>query len=133
MKRQRLFELGILGLLVVTFPGCATLTGRWSGDDLAPAIARDQFDLCRPQANKASFVSAELRLQQDGTFTADIKYGSDLVRATGTWKLDGEKLSLTDATGRAQIFLVKRVDDNTLRIITGIKGTDVVLTMKKQV
>ena len=133
MKRQRLFELGFLGLLVVACPGCATLNGRWSGGDVTPAMARDQFDLFRPQANKASFVSAEIRLQQDGTFTAEIKYGNDLVRATGTWKLDGEKLSLTDQAGRAQIFLTKRIDENTLQIITALKGTDVVLTVKKQV
>jgi len=133
MKTHKLFELGCLGLLVVACQGCATLVGRWSGDDVTPAMARDQFDLLRPPGNTANFVSADIRLQQDGTFTADVKYGNDLVRATGSWKLDGEKLSLTDQAGRAEVFLAKRIDETTLQIVTGIKGSDVVLKLKKQV
>jgi hypothetical protein len=129
----RLSGMGLLVLLGLVCPGCATLVGRWSGGDLNPAMARDQFDLLRPQGNTGNFVSAELRLQQDGTFSGDMKYGNDAVRASGTWKLDGEKLTLTDQAGRAKVYVTKRIDDNTLQIITGIKGSDVVLTLKKQV
>jgi len=128
-------RIGIVLLIMVAFAsgGCATLNGRWAGGELDPAMARDQFDFFRPAGNKDNFVSADIRLQDDGTFMADIKYGASLIQNAGSWKLDGDKLSMTDQSGRAQIFVVKRIDDNTLNIITGIKGSDVVLVVKKQV
>ena len=133
MKLRGAYGVGVLALLVLVCPGCATLVGRWSGGDLNPAMARDQFDLLRPQGNTAAFVSAEIRLQQDGTFLADLRYGTDLIHATGTWKLEGDKLTLTDQAGRAKVYIAKRIDDNNLQLITGIKGSDVVLKLKKQV
>jgi hypothetical protein len=133
MKLHSTWGVGLLGLLVLVCPGCATLVGRWSGDDLAPAMARDQFDLLRPQGNTAAFVSAEIRLQQDATFLADLRYGTDLIHVSGTWKLNGERLTLTDQAGRAKVYVAKRIDDNNLQLITGIKGSDVVLKLKKQV
>jgi hypothetical protein len=113
--------------------GCATIAGRWSGSDLMPAMARDQFDLFRPNGNTANFVSAELRLQNDGTYTADIIYGEELVRSAGTWKLEGRKLTMTDNSGRAQVFVARKTDKTTMTITTGIKGTEVVLMVKKQI
>lgn len=133
MNSNRTSVLVLSGILALAAPGCATLNGHWSGSELTPAMARDQYDLFRPANAKTNFVSADLRLQQDGTFLADLKYGTELVQTAGTWKLDGAKLTLTDRTGRAQVFLTKRIDDNTLQLITGIKGSDVVLVIKKQV
>jgi len=95
-------------------------------------MARDQYDLFRPADSKDNFVSADFRLQQDGTFIADLNYGGNLTQSTGTWKLEGAKLTLTDRTGKALVFLVRQPDSNTLEIVRGIKGSDVTLTLKKQ-
>jgi hypothetical protein len=129
---RRLGTFYLLMVLVGT-SGCATIAGRWSGGDLMPAMARDQFDLFRPSDNTDNFVSAELRLQSDGTYMADIIYGEKLVRSAGTWKLDGRKLTMTDNSGRSQVFVARKTDKTTLTITTGIKGTEVILTVKKQV
>jgi hypothetical protein len=130
---MRRFGVCCLLALLLSTTGCVTIAGRWSGGELVPAMARDQFDLFRPEGNTASFVSAELRLQEDGTYTADLKYGEELIRSTGTWTFEGQKLSMTDNEGRSLVFVARKVDDMTLEIITGIKGTDVVLTVKKQI
>lgn len=111
--------------------GCA-INGRWVGGDLNPEMARDQFDLMRPDGNMDEFVQADIRFQNDGTYMADLRYGDVLKRSTGTWKHQGDKLTLVEEDGDPQVFLVKQPDGATLNLIVGVKGTDVTLTLKKQ-
>lgn len=130
-SKVRPLAICVLTALAAHCAGCS-IAGHWTGSDLKPEMARDQYDLFRPADMGGNFVSADFRLQQDGTFTADLNYGGKLVRSTGNWKLDGAKLNLTDSTGKSLVFFVKQPDANTMEVVRGIKGTDVTLTLKKQ-
>ena len=124
----------LLGSLVATAlatAGCG-IQGRWVGDKLKPEMARDQFNLMRPEGNFDNFVQADIRFQDDGTYMADLRYGSVLKRSTGKWELNEDKLTLVEENGTPQVFLVKQPDAATLNLIVGIKGSDVTLTLKKQ-
>ena len=64
---QRVFG-GFLCLgAVVSSVGCVSYAGRWSGNELKPEMARDQFKLLRPAHQAGKLVSVDLRLQQDGS------------------------------------------------------------------
>ena len=125
---------GVLGLVVlVGSSGCVNLTGRWTGDSLKPEMARDQFKLLRPAEQPGKFVSADLRLQQDGTYTAELNYDGKVERYMGTWKYDDKGfLNLNDTHGNSYGYAVRKVDDQTLELIKAIKGSDVTLKLKKQ-
>jgi hypothetical protein len=119
--------------IVVVAGGC-DLTGRWTGSSLSPEMARDQFKLLRAADKPGKFVSADFRFQQDGSYTADVVYDGKLESHQGTYKYDANKSMLTilDKEGNSYAFIAKKVDDQTLQLVTGIKGTDVTLTLKKQ-
>ncbi len=130
---------GVWGMLLAMVAltgaaGCVPVVGHWTGGDLQPEMARDQFNLFRPEGSRDNFVNAELRVQQDSTFTGAVKYGDRLVNVAGRWKYDQNvpSLTLTDNEGHTQAYGVKKPDDSTLKLITGIKGSDVTLTLKKQ-
>ncbi len=40
-------------------------------------------------------------------------------------------MTFTDSQGNSFAYAARKVDDNTLQIIKGIKGTDVTLTLEK--
>lgn len=132
MRIHKAGRLALLILMMLAPSGCPTMTGRWFVSDLSPAMARDQFDLFRPACERGNLVSADIRLQKDGTFLADMKNGSELVQVAGTWALDGQELTLTDQKGRAQVFFAKSTNDQTLHLITGMKGTDMVLETSRR-
>lgn len=122
----------LLGLLA-SASGCASMAGHWTGDKLKPEMARDQFPLLRPAEKPGKFVSADLRMQQDGTCTAEVVYDGKIERFMGTWKYDDKGfLNFNDKQGNSYGYAVRRVDDQTVELIKGIKGTDVTLTLKKQ-
>lgn len=125
---------GLLGLaLLAGTSGCATLAGHWTGDSLKPEMARDQFKLLRPDAQPGKFVSADIRLQQDGTYMADVNYDGRLEHNMGTWKYDSKGfLNLVDKQGNSYGYGVRKVDDQTIQVVKSIKGSDVSLTLKKQ-
>lgn len=125
---------GLLALTVLAgSSGCASLAGRWTGDSLKPEMARDQFKLLRPAEQPGKFVSADLRLQQDGTYTAEVNYDGKIERFMGTWKYDDKGfLNFVDKQGNSYGYAVRKVDDETIQLIKGVKGTDVTLTLKKQ-
>ncbi len=118
---------------VVGLSGCATLAGRWTGNELQPEMARDQFKLLRPADQSGKLVSADLRLQQDGSYTAELNYDGKVEQSLGTWKC-AEKghLTFVDKKGRSYGYAVRRPNDQTLEMVKGIKGTDATLTLKKQ-
>jgi hypothetical protein len=126
--------LGLLTLVVLGgSSGCATLAGRWSGDNLKPEMARDQFALLRPAGEPGRFVSAELRLQPDGTYTAEVNYSGKIERHMGTWKYDNKDfINFTDKEGNTYGYGLRKVDEQTIQLIKGLKGTDVTLTLKKE-
>ena len=125
---------GLLCLgVVVGLSGCATLAGHWSGDQLEPEMSRDQFKLLRPIEQTGRFVSADLRLQEDGSYTAELNYDGRVEQSLGSWKLDDKGyLTFVDKLGRSYGYAVRRPDDQTLEMVKGIKGTDATLTLKKQ-
>lgn len=126
--------VGIMALMVLAgSTGCVSLAGRWTGDTLKPEMAREQFKLLRPAEEPGKFVSADLRLQPDGSFTAEVNYDGKLEQHMGTWKYDDKGfLNLNDKKGNSYGYAAKKVDDQTLQLIKAIKGTDVTLTLKKQ-
>jgi hypothetical protein len=134
MVRNQFVRAGLLvafGAASLAAAGCG-IQGRWVGGDLKPEMARDQFNLMRPEGNFDTFVQADIRFQQDGTYLADLRYGDVLKRSTGTWELKEDKLTLVEADGHPQVFLIKQPDAATIKLTVGIKGSDVTLTLKKQ-
>lgn len=121
-----------LGSLILV-AGCG-IEGRWAGSSLNPEMARDQFRLLRPESTPGKFVSADMRFQQDGTCTADVVYDGKLESQQGTYQYDANKslLTITDKQGNSYAYAAKKVDDQTLQIVKGVKGTDVTLTLKKR-
>ena len=119
--------------IVILTAGC-DLVGRWTGSSVNPEMARDQYKLLRAEDKPGKFVSADFRFQQDGSYTAEIVYDGKLESHQGTYKYDANKSMLTvlDKEGNSYAFIAKKVDDQTLQLVTGIKGTDVTLTLKKQ-
>ena len=125
---------GLLGLgAVVGLSGCATLAGRWTGSELRPEMARDQFKLLRPADQSGKLVSADLRLQQDGSYTAELNYDGKVEQSLGSWKCDAKGyLTFVDKHGSSYGYAVRRPNDQTIELVKGIKGTDATLTLKKQ-
>lgn len=118
---------------VLVLSGCVSLAGRWTGGDLRPEMARDQFKLLRPAEQSGKLVSADLRLQQDGSYTADLNYDGKVEQSLGTWKCDEKGyLTFVDKQGRSYGYAVRRPNDQTIEMVKGIKGTDATLTLKKQ-
>jgi hypothetical protein len=130
---QRVFG-GFLCLgAAVSLCGCASLAGRWSGSELRPEMARDQFKLLRPAEQSGKLVSADLRLQQDGSYTAEFNYDGQVEQSLGTWKCDDKGyLTFVDKQGSSYGYAVRRPDDQTIQMVKGIKGTDATLTLKKR-
>ena len=130
---QRVFG-GFLCLgAVVGSSGCASLAGRWSGSELRPEMARDQFKLLRPADQRGKLVSVDLRLQLDGSYTAELNYDGMVEQSLGTWKCDNKSyLTFVDKQGSSYGYAIRRVDDQTIQMVKGIKGTDATLTLNKQ-
>lgn len=130
---QRVFR-GILCLsALVSLSGCASIVGRWSGSELKPEMARDQFKLLRPTEHPGRLVSVDLRLQQDGSYTAELNYDGNVEQSLGTWKCNlNNYLTFVDTGGKSYGYTVRRPDDQTIQMVKGIKGTDATLTLKKQ-
>ena len=125
---------GFLCLGAMVAPsGCASLAGRWSGNELRPEMARDQFKLLRPTDQSGKLVSADIRLQQDGSYTAELNYDGRVEQSLGTWKYNAlGYLTFVDKHGRSFGYDIRRPDDQTIEMVKGIKGTDATLTLKKQ-
>jgi hypothetical protein len=135
MSRARVAQVcGWIGFVAsLGLTGCATLAGHWSGDSLQPEMAREQFKMLVPAEKSGKFVSVDLRLQPDGTCTADVNYDGKMEQFVGTWKDDGKGfVNFVDKQGNAYGYAVRRIDDQTLQIVKAIKGTDVTLTLKKR-
>jgi len=130
---RRMFG-GLLCLVAMAaLSGCVSLAGRWSGGELQPEMSRDQFRLLRPADQTGRLVSADLRLQQDGSYTAELNYDGRVEHSLGAWKLDAQGyLTFVDKQGRSYGYTVRRPNDRTLEMVKGIKGTDAILTLKKQ-
>ncbi len=117
--------------LALLTTGCS-LSGRWVGSDLRPELARDDFDLFRPVTATANFARADIRLQEDGTFSADVVYGDEVTRASGTWRYEGNRLTLTDSKGNASVYNVEFKTANTIHLIALVEGTDVTLKLNRE-
>lgn len=130
---QRVFGSAFCLGLVTSLLGCADLSGRWMGDELQPEMARDQFKLLQPTAEAGRLVSADIRLQKDGSYTAEMNYDGNVVQSLGNWEY-AEKgyLSFVDKEGRSYGYGVRRPNDETMQMVKSIKGTDAILTLKKQ-
>jgi len=96
-------------------------------------MARDQFKLLRPTEQPGKLVSVDLRLQQDGSYTAELNYDGNIEQSLGTWKYDDKGyLSFVDKQGRGYGYAIRRLDDQTIQMVKSIKGTDATLTLTKQ-
>jgi hypothetical protein len=112
--------------------GCASLVGHWTGDELQPEMARDQFRLMRTEPY-GKLVSADIRIQEDGSYSADLNYDGNVEQSLGTWSLDKPNyVTFVDKEGKSYGYAVRRRDDNTIMLAKTIKGTDATLTLRKQ-
>ncbi|MBN1967698.1 MAG: hypothetical protein JW910_23785 [Anaerolineae bacterium] len=137
VTRKATWQRTLAGLLclgaVVGLSGCVNLAGRWMGDELRPEMARDQYKLLRPTEQPGRLVSVDLRLQQDGSYTAELNYDGDIVQSLGNWKYaDRGYLSFVDKQGRSYGYDIRRPNDQTMEMVKSIKGTDATLTLKRQ-
>ena len=130
---HRIF-VGMLSIgAIVSLTGCSSLVGRWTGDELNPEMARDQFKLLRPEGESRKLVSADLRLQQDGSYTAELMYDGYVEHSLGTWKMERpDYLSFVDNEGKSYGYSVRRSDDNSIALAKSIKGTDATLRLTKK-
>ena len=123
-----------LALLVVStalFAGCgASLKGRWQGAELKPEMARDQFKFLVPATTTGKFVSADVNLQKDKTFSASVIYDEKVIPVTGTWAWKDRILTMRDSKGQAYVYGARK-DGSKLKVITGIKGSDVTFLLEK--
>ena len=118
---------------VVGLSGCVSLAGHWTGSELRPEMARDQFKLLRPTDQSGKLVSADLRLQPDGSYTAELNYDGKVEPSLGSWKYDAKNyLTFVDKHGSSYGYAVRRPNDDTIELVKGIKGTDATLTLKKK-
>ncbi len=118
---------------MVGLVGCANLSGRWMGDELQPEMARDQYKLLRPADQPGKLVSADIRLQKDGSYTAELNYDGNVVQSLGKWKYaDKGYLSFVDKQGSSYGYDIRRPNEETIQMVKSIKGTDAILTLKKQ-
>jgi hypothetical protein len=131
--RQRALAGFLCLSALVSLCGCASLAGRWSGNELRPEMARDQFKLLRPTDQSGKLVNVDLRLQRDGSYTAELNYDGQVVQSLGTWKCDDKGyLTFVDKQGSSYGYAVRRVNDQTIQMVKGIKGTDATLTLTKR-
>lgn len=130
--RVRLIMTLVAGAWLAGASGCS-IAGHWMGSSLKPEMARDQFPFLQLTDPPAKFVSTDLRLQQDGSYTAETNYGGQIHHSTGTWKYDNKGfLNFTDNEGNTFGYGMRKLDEQTIEIVRAIKGTDVTLTLKKQ-
>jgi len=130
---ERIFGEVLCLSVVASLFGCVDLSGRWMGDELVPEMARDQYKLLRPAEQSGRLVSADIRLQKDGSYTAELNYDGNVVQSLGNWTYaDKGYLSFVDKQGRSYGYGVRRPNDETIQMVKSIKGTDAILTLKKQ-
>lgn len=120
------------GCAVPLLAGCASVKGHWNGRDVKPEMARDQISFFRPTGQTGNFVEADLRLQSDKTYVAEVNYGGKVTTFAGTWKFKKQTLNFTGSDGQPRVASARLKGDKTLEITESIKGTQVVLTLEKQ-
>ena len=131
---QRVFD-GFLCLgAVVSVCGCAGLAGRWSGSESRPEMAGDQFTLLQPADQPCWLVTADLCLQQDGNYMAELSYDGVVRQSLGNWEREDQGyLAFVDQQGNTYGYALRRPGDRTIQmVVKDIKGTDVSLTLRKQ-
>ncbi len=133
-KVSRLRVFGILCLAAMVSSGCATMDGRWQGSQVDPEMARDQFKLLRPDHEPGRLVNADLRLHNDGSYTAELNYDGQIQRSQGTWDYDHSERYITfvDEYGHTYGYSVRRPDDRTAELVKEVQGTDAVLELKQR-
>jgi hypothetical protein len=118
-------------ILLVLFSGCG-LPGRWETESFKPELAREDFVFLGTDAGGLGFKRTNITFYEDGRYDAEIYYGTELYRSSGDWERYNSKLTFVDMSGKPYTYDIELKDfDNKLRLITPIKGTDVILTMKR--
>jgi hypothetical protein len=131
MKGYSIVRICVAALLLGTLSACGgSVKGRWVGSEVKPEMARDQFRFLAPPTQPGRFVSADVRLQKDGTFNSSAIYDSEVKTVTGTWALKDDVLTFRDQVGNSWIYGVRK-DGDEMELVQGIKGTDVRLTLEK--
>jgi hypothetical protein len=131
MRSSALVRVCVAALLLGTLSACGGgVKGRWVGSDVKPEMARDQFRFLVPANHVGRFVSADVRLQKDGTFNSSVVYDKEVTTVSGTWEFRDDVLTFRDEVGNSWIYGVRK-DGDELDLVQGIKGTDVSIKMEK--
>jgi len=116
-------------VLLAFFSGCG-LPGRWETETFKPELARESFAFLGTDPQGLGFKRTNITFYEDGRYDAEIYYGTELHRSSGDWERYDSKLTFVDADGKPYTYDIE-LKDNKLRLVTPIKGTDVILTMRR--
>jgi hypothetical protein len=120
-----------LCVLATVFSGCG-LPGRWETESFKPELARESFVFLGADPQGLGFRRTNITFYHDGRYDAEIYYGMELHRSSGDWERYDGKLTFVDMNGKPYTYDVQtRSFSNEMRLITGIKGTDAILTMRR--
>lgn len=125
---KMLFALSVIAISL--FAGCS-VQGDWVYAGLEPEMAREDINLLGTSVYGNELTGADIRLDEDKTYTADIKYGEMAKIRSGTWKTDSDLITFIDNTGESYTYHY-RLKDNKLHLKKLIEGTEVVLTLERK-
>ena len=126
--------VGFLGLAAASLMiGCGErVDGEWMSQSVTPAMARDQLKFLRPANFNGEFVKATIELKKDKKYIAEVYYAGELGYSSGTWMYDSGRINFLDDKYGSHVYRAELARaGRELKIITTIKGTDVVLSMRR--
>ena len=124
----------LLVLSSVAVSGCG-LKGHWQSREIDPTVARDEYRPFGTVSPGGPFSRADVYLNEDQSYTADVYYGNEAVRSNGTWQKKDFKNEITflPTTGSAYTYKYELKDfDSTLVLTREVQGTDVKWILKRQ-
>lgn len=119
--------------LLISLSGCASLPGHWSGNEVNPESARSRFRLLTPGEESGKLIRADVQLQQNGDYTAELIYDEGVERSSGKWALESPSyLTFVDENQKSYGYAVRHLDEQTIRLARRYQGIDTSLTLNRQ-
>lgn len=117
--------------LLAMLTGCG-IDGRWETVSFEPDVARDDFRLADKPNGEDGFTKAIITLYEDGTYVADVYYGTTVDQSKGQWQHRKDKLTLTNEDGESFTYEIDVSGwGSKLEMVRQIKGTEVTLELRR--